>query len=135
MVRFRHQRLSLTVNDEADAAIDTPLLFVGNNDYRVALPAAGQRTSLEDGELSVFVLRKKGRLGLAAASLRALVGLQRESDMIRLDHVQRLRVGSHRSHLAVAIDGETERLPPPLDYRIRPGALRVLAPPAQPPKS
>ena len=44
LVRFRHQRLTLTVNDEK-AQVDTPLLFVGNNDYRVDLGAPGQRDS------------------------------------------------------------------------------------------
>lgn len=134
LARFRHQRLSLTINDAEKATLETPLLFVGNNDYHVALPAAGKRESIEDGQLSVFVLRKTGRLGLAAATLRALLGITRQDDMIRLENVQRLRVVGRRSHLAVAIDGETERIDSPLDYRIRPGVLRVLAP-ANRPKS
>ena len=63
LARFNHQRLTLTVNDEK-ARIDTPLLFVGNNDYRIDLGAPGQRESLEDGELCVLVMRKKTRSGL-----------------------------------------------------------------------
>ena len=51
LARFNHQRLTLTVNDEK-ARIDTPLLFVGNNDYRIDLGAAGQRESL-DGRRAV----------------------------------------------------------------------------------
>jgi len=42
--------------------------------------------------------------------------------------VQRLTVASRRSCLTVSSDGETERLAPPLDYRIDPAALRVMAP-------
>ena len=61
--RFGHQRLTLTVNDNR-AQIDTPLLFVGNNDYRVDLGAPGQRDSIDEGSLSVFVMRKKTRRGL-----------------------------------------------------------------------
>ncbi|QIL01824.1 diacylglycerol kinase family lipid kinase [Sphingomonas sinipercae] len=126
LIRFRHQRLRLTVNDSQTATIDTSLLFVGNNDYGISLPAAGKRESLSDGELCVMVLRKKGRLGLAAASLRALVGLRRRDDMIRLDHVKTIKVDSRRSHLTVAVDGETVQLPAPLEYRIRPRALLVI---------
>ena len=48
LARFKHQRLTLTVNDEKER-VDTPLLFVGNNDYRIDLGAPGQRESLEDG--------------------------------------------------------------------------------------
>ncbi len=44
LARFGHQRLTLTVNDEKER-VDTPLLFVGNNSYRVDLGAPGQRES------------------------------------------------------------------------------------------
>ena len=60
-LRFNHQRLTLTVNDEEKARVDTPLLFVGNNDYRLDLGAPGQRDSLEDGQFCVLVMRKKTR--------------------------------------------------------------------------
>jgi diacylglycerol kinase family enzyme len=127
LVRFGRRRLTLTVNEETKARIDTPLLFVGNNGYRLDLGAAGQRESLDDGELCVLVMRKKSRRGLVAASIRALLGRSRPDDMVRIDGVERLRVGSHRSHLAVSLDGEVTRETPPLDYRIRKRALRVIA--------
>ena len=127
LVRFNHQRLTLTINDEKER-IDTPLLFVGNNDYRIDLGAPGQRESLDDGTLSVFVMRKKTRGGLIAASIRALFNRSRDDDMEKIDGVQRLRVGSHRSMLAVSLDGEVVHAGPPLDYKIRKRALRVIAP-------
>ena len=127
LARFNHQRLTLTINDEKER-IDTPLLFVGNNDYRIDLGAPGQRESLDDGTLSVFVMRKKTRGGLIAASIRALFNRSRDDDMEKIDGVQRLRVGSHRSMLAVSLDGEVVHSAPPLDYKIRKQALRVIAP-------
>jgi YegS/Rv2252/BmrU family lipid kinase len=127
LVRFRHHRLTLTVNDE-EARVDTPLLFVGNNDYRLDIGAPGQRESVDDGQLCVLVMRKKTRVGLIAASIRALFDRARRDDMVRLDGVERLRVESHRSSLAVSLDGEVVRSEPPLDYRIRKQALRVIAP-------
>ena len=128
LARFRHRRLTLTVNEERQGRIDTPLLFVGNNDYRIDLGAPGRRESLDDGELCVMVMRKKTRRGLVAASIRALFDRSRPDDMVRIDGVQRLRVGSHRSHLTVSLDGEVVRAEPPLDYAIRKQALKVIAP-------
>lgn len=128
LVRFNHHRLTLTVNEERTGRIDTPLLFVGNNEYRIDLGAPGQRDSLEDGELCVYVMRKKTRSGLIAASIRALFGRSRPDDMVRLEKVERLRVASARSHLAISLDGEVVRAEPPLDYKIRKKALRVIAP-------
>jgi diacylglycerol kinase family enzyme len=104
------------------------LLFVGNNDYRIDIGAPGQRESVEDGELSLFVMRKKTRAGFIAASVRALFNRARGDDMERIDHVERLRVSSRRSALAVSLDGEVVHVAPPLDYRIRKQALRVIAP-------
>jgi diacylglycerol kinase family enzyme len=128
LVRFHHRRLTLTVNDERAGRIDTPLLFVGNNDYRVDIGAPGRRESLDDGKLCVFVLRKKTARGLIGATIRALLDRSRDDDMVRIEGVERLRVASKRSHLAVSLDGETAIMDTPLDYRIRPKALQVLAP-------
>jgi YegS/Rv2252/BmrU family lipid kinase len=127
LARFGHQRLTLTVNDEK-ARIDTPLLFVGNNDYRIDIGAPGQRESVEDGRLSVFVMRKKTRLGFIAASVRALFNRTRQDDMVKLEDVQRLRVSSRKRMLAVSLDGEVVRAELPFDYKIRRKALRVIAP-------
>ena len=128
LARFKHQRLTLTVNDEK-ARVETPLLFVGNNDYRLDLPAAGRRETLSDGKLCVLVMRKKTRTSFIAALIRALLGRIRDDDMVRLDDVERLRVDSHRSSHTISLDGEVVQLAPPLDYRIRKGALKVIAPP------
>ncbi|MEO8175476.1 MAG: diacylglycerol kinase family protein [Sphingomicrobium sp.] len=132
LIRFRHHRLSLTVNEQDQATLDTPLLFVGNNEYSLELPNAGTRAALDDGRLCVMVMRKKGRAGLIAATLRVLIGRVRNDDMIRLDDVTRLRVASRRSHLTLAIDGETLSVETPLDFRIRPGALTVIVPADEP---
>ena len=130
LVRFHHYRLSLTVNDGESATIDTPLLFVGNNLYRLAMPRAGCRDRLDEGRLSVAVARKAGRWGLARAMIASLFGRSGNGNLVELDNVTRLQVASRRSHLTVSCDGETLRLEPPLDYRIRPLALWVIAPAA-----
>lgn len=128
LVRFRHYRLSLTVNDAAQATVDAPLLFVGNNDYRLDMPRTGARDALTDARLSVILLRRQGRLAFFRSLLRGMIGRSRASDLVRLDDVTHLRVTSRAAHLTVAIDGETSAQPPLLDYRIRPAALKVIVP-------
>lgn len=127
LMRFNHHRLTLTINEERTGRVDTPLLFVGNNDYRIDIGAPGRRESLDDGQLCVMVMRKKTRRGFLAASLRAFFGRSRNDDMVRLDGVERLRVAVARHHVAVSLDGEVASAEPPLDYRIRRRALRVIA--------
>jgi diacylglycerol kinase family enzyme len=127
LARFGHQRLTLTVNDR-QAQIDTPLLFVGNNDYRLDVGAPGRRERLDGGTLCVLVMRKKTRRGFVAASIRALLKRSRADDMVSIDGVERLGVSSRRKQLAVSLDGEVVGATPPLDYRIRKRALNVIAP-------
>lgn len=128
LARFRHHRLTLSVNGNDRQVVETPLLFVGNNDYKLVMPAAGRREKLDDGHLSVLVMPEKGRAGMIAAVFRALVGRARPDDMERIEAVETLRVTGRRGHYSVALDGETLKLAPPLDYRIRKRALRVMAP-------
>jgi YegS/Rv2252/BmrU family lipid kinase len=127
LARFHHQRLTLTINGKK-RMVDTPLLFVGNNDYRIDIAAPGQRESVNDGELCVLVMRKKTAAGLIAASIRALLNRARPDDMVQLDGVERLSVASARNMLRVSLDGEVVRAEPPLEYKIRKKALRVAAP-------
>lgn len=128
LVRFNHHRLTLTVNEERTGRVDTPLLFVGNNDYTIDIEAPGRREHLDKGELCVLVMRKKSRRSFLAASLRAFFGRNRNDDMVRLDQVENLRVSGGQRQLAVSLDGEVATVRPPLEYRIRKKALRVIAP-------
>jgi diacylglycerol kinase family enzyme len=48
--------------------------------------------------------------------------------MVRLEHVERLRVTSKKSVLTVSLDGEVVGAETPLTYNIRKKALRVIAP-------
>ena len=127
LLRFSSRRLTLTVND-LEATVDTPLLFVGNNNYRLELPGAGTRERLDGAELCVIVLRRKSRWGFCAAAIRSLFGRERPADMVQLDDVRTLHVDSSRPTLTISLDGETATMSPPLDYRIRPRALKVIAP-------
>lgn len=109
----------------------TPILFVGNNVYEMALLAPQRRARLDAGVLSVVVVRHATRRGLVWMALRALVRRLDARRDLELLTLERLAVEPRRlRRLLVSADGELLRLEPPLDYRIRPGALRVLAPPA-----
>ena len=128
LIRFNHHRLTLTVNDERSGRVDTPLLFVGNNDYRIDMGAPGQRERIDEGQLCVLVMRKKTRRSFLAASLRAFIGRSRRDDMVRIEGVERLCVAVRRPRLIVSLDGEVISAEAPLDYKIRKKGLRVVAP-------
>jgi len=75
---------------------------------------------------------RTGRLGLIRLALHALLGgLHQERDFVALC-TREIWIGTKHKRLRVALDGEVAIMEPPLHYRVRPGALRVLAPPSTP---
>jgi diacylglycerol kinase family enzyme len=106
----------------------TPFVFVGNNEYRMVGPQAGSRESLAQGRLAVYVLnaeRRTGLLRLAWQVLRKGAEQVRELDLLT---VESATIETLRRRLQVALDGEVVVLEAPLEYRIRPMALRVRVP-------
>ena len=125
--RFPTVELRLHAEGER-LARKTPLLFVGNNRYEISLLSVRGRSCLDRGELCVYVVRSTSRFGLVRLALRSLLRrLDQARDFDALC-VSECWIESRRRRLRVAFDGETAVLTPPLHYRSRPGALRVLLP-------
>ena len=106
----------------------TPFVFIGNNEYRMAGLAIGERSCLDCGTLSLYVAQRPGRMGLLRFAWRALWGrLAQERDFDVL-LASELEITTRRRSLRVATDGEVNVMQTPLRYRVRPGALTVIVP-------
>lgn len=103
----------------------TPFVLVGNNAYRMEGFHAGTRAALDGGRLWVYAMRASGRRSLLWLAVRVLFGDTRELEALPASTVV---IEVNRRRLSVALDGELAELAPPLECRIRPGALGVLVP-------
>lgn len=116
------------IADGKDLAARVPFVFIGNNEYQIESFDIGGRKRLNQGNLSVYMARRSGRLALLRIAIRAVVGgLSQEKDFLSANTCEML-VKTHRRRIRVAIDGEVLMMETPLRYRIRPGALRVIVP-------
>jgi diacylglycerol kinase family enzyme len=106
----------------------TTFVFVGNNRYDTALLSTQRREALDRGILGVYVGKERTRVGLVRLAIRGLLRRVDASDLEALE-VRSVTLDSHRNTVAVAVDGEVVQQRPPIRYRVRPGALLVLAPP------
>lgn len=124
---FRRHRLWISA-EGLDAPIHTPLLFVGNNRYEVNLFGLGRREALDGGELCLYAIRARSRLGLFWAGIRGIFGkLDQQRDFVTA-YVAEAEVSSDREMLTISADGETVRMETPLRYRILPRALKLIVP-------
>lgn len=106
----------------------TPFVFIGNNEYQMESLNMGGRTCLTAGQLSVIVAHRTGRWGLVRLAARALVGRLRESKEFDAFCTTEILIETRREAIDVALDGEVALMSTPLNYRVRPGALRVIVP-------
>lgn len=105
----------------------TPFVFVGNNDYEMDIYNIGRRPRLDEGRLSIYLLRRSGRNGLFLLAFRTLFGRLRQAKDFEEFHVPELTIDARRRTL-VAFDGEVGVMDSPLEYRIHRRKLNVLAP-------
>jgi diacylglycerol kinase family enzyme len=106
----------------------TPFVFVGNNQYVMERLNVGTRESLDAGELSLYMARRTGRIGLVRLAIRALLGrLRDEKDFLAMS-AQEVTVATKSTRARVAIDGEVGVERTPLQYRIRTRSLTVVVP-------
>lgn len=132
----RHPFLSVRIEAENERrVVKTPFVFVGNNDYEMDFLKVGKRERLDGGKLGVYFLSKSGRRGLVALILRLVFGRLRQAKDFEAIDVCEITIETDKKQILVARDGEVDTMTPPLRYRIRPLALRVIAPQAEPEES
>lgn len=111
--------------------VRTPLVLIGNNRYDLGgihLLQAGD--GLRDGILQVAYLHNHGRLGLLRLCLSAFCRVGQLQRDVTVTGLRSFQITSPQDSLPVAIDGEMRLLQPPLQYDVRPQALRVIVPKA-----
>jgi diacylglycerol kinase family enzyme len=96
----RRRPLGITIDGEP---VESRLVLVANNAYALDLPSLGARERLDEGKLHLYVPGDE-RVG------------------------ERFVVDAAPGRLEAAVDGEPDVLRTPIEFRIEPGALRVLVP-------
>ncbi|WP_437609435.1 diacylglycerol kinase family protein [Sorangium sp. So ce834] len=126
----RHERVRLRLFlDGQELQLDTPFVFVANNDFKLGDVDLARQHPPGSGELGVCVAHAESRLSSVRLIASALAGrIQKASDFSILRTTELRVEAPGRRRLHVAADGEVLKMEPPLCYRTRPEALRVIVP-------
>lgn len=128
-VMRRYPFLDVRLNaDGREISSRTPFVFIGNNEYEMENFSIGGRSCLDAGQLSLYFSHRTGRLGLVRLGLRAILGRVEKTQEFVAMCTTEVSIETRRSRIRVSTDGEVVMMQPPLRYRVRPGALRVIVP-------
>ncbi len=123
----RHPMLEVGLEIDGEAqGRRTPLVFIGNNEYQIEGFNLGSRERLDAGKLSIYLTRRRGRRGLLGLALRAFFGTLHQASDFEALSAACVTIATRHKLLPVATDGEVTVMTMPLEYRIRPKALRVI---------
>jgi diacylglycerol kinase family enzyme len=126
----RYPLIRVTVKADGRAITrKTSLVFIGNNEYELNGLRIGKRSRLDAGKLAAYLPHGVGRWRIVWFALRGLFGRLRDGKDFDVFHAVELSIVVNRPKMTVATDGEVIVLDMPLEYRIRPGGLAVVAPP------
>lgn len=124
-----HRRIALSIDDAtAKRRLRAISVAVSNNTYRQEPTFVLTRETLDSGRLGVYVAKHRSGLGLLWVLARAGLGLWSGDPKLDRFTAQCLTIDANRKSFRLSNDGEVETLETPLQYRILPKALTVLAP-------
>jgi diacylglycerol kinase family enzyme len=133
--RLRRLRLRISIEQGARSegrngarAVRTPVVVVGNNRYSGHLLSKSLRPRLDAGELWLYTVQARRHLALIRLMLRSLFGRLDEAEHLAAEAGPAFLIESDSGPIPIAADGEVLTLSPPFHFRIRPRALRVVAP-------
>jgi diacylglycerol kinase family enzyme len=105
------------------------VLLVANNRYQLERASElGARDRLDDGVLQLSSLQARTGAALAGIVLRTFAGRVVPGSTWAQWEGTALRVDTELERVPAGLDGELVDLVPPVEFRIRPRALRVLVP-------
>ncbi len=126
-VRLRRVRFELSLEGRL-IRLRSPFVLVSNNRYTGRVLAQRLRPCLDEGKLWVYTTRADRHFQLLRMMWQTLLRSLDEAQGLETYAIEQASIQTAHARLPVALDGEVVDLRVPLQLRVRPGALRVLAP-------
>lgn len=123
------RRIALMIDDKDVPRMHRALtVVVSNNAYCESPHLLPKRRALDEGKLGLYISKHRTLTQTAWLLVKASLGRWSGDPKFDSQEVEKVTIDAKGRRLRVANDGELVWLDTPLEYRIRPKALTVLAP-------
>lgn len=129
----QHRSLIIELeHEQGSETIRTPVLFVGNNGLQLKQVGVPEAMVVEDGLLIAITMKPVGAAGMFALLIRSAFGTLGQAREVESFAFKKLTVRPRRRYgprrIKVAMDGEICWLRAPIEFRVAPHPLLLLAP-------
>lgn len=129
LVRARPMIVDIIEPGRSPRTFRIAAVAVANNQYDEGPGLFFSRQRLDRGHLTVYLLKRLGVGDVFRLATKMVLGKWRHDEALQIEATPTLTLRARRARLHVMLDGEVEKLAIPLQFRIRPLALSVMAPP------
>ena len=119
----------VAISDPKSVSVRTRHLAVAVGDYVDEPGRLFVRTDLDSGFLGLYALRSPSASKILKLAAKAMIGRWRADPELTAERIRTATVKTQRKQVHVLNDGEILLLDPPVEYRVRPRALRVIRAP------
>lgn len=127
---LRRLRLQIT-SPETSRSLRTPFVLIANNRYSGRVLNSSLRPRIDEGRLWLYTTRAHRHGAFLRLAWQTLVRRIDAADALEMISLTEVTISTTHATLPVAADGEVLSVQPPLAFKIRPAALRVLVPKAE----
>ena len=126
--RARRHALEITTGDGTSRIERVQAIAVASNPYDEGLGRFFHRDKLDTGLLTIYILRHLNIGDMFKLALGMIAGRWRDYDALDISTARSVTIRSKKPRLQLMIDGEVSSMEVPLNFKIYPRALKVLAP-------
>lgn len=124
-----HQYNKLKIKiDGSHQAIDSPMIFFGNNQLQLQDLKLRLASCAAAGKLAGVALDKVSQWGLLKLMLRLLKGDLEQADNVHVFCAENIEISAKQKRIKVALDGEIMSLKMPLNFKVLHDAIQVRVP-------
>lgn len=128
IARARRLALEIATGDGQTRIERVQAIAVASNAYDEGLGRFFHRDKLDTGLLTIYLLRHLNVGDIFKLATGMLAGRWRDYDALDISTARTVTIRSRKPRLQLMIDGEVSSMEVPLQFRIYPRALTVLAP-------